>query len=472
MQWDAFKEGSQWCVYTLDGESHPAGKALGRHNSEGDARRQLRALYASEAQKGYVSPKPVGPLSRVKAGVTMYKDNDGLRYMFIVTSNSYEDRDEETITTNALKSYVERAWAVEDKCMPDNTALFWHGGDPIGDVVWTDTEGPFLYEVIKERPNGWISLSKQVRGTIKAVWDFIEDNPKRYRWGASHGFRYLDSAKQNGIYNRISKFETSVLPLDAAANPYTFAGVINDMNRDKVLDDMTRIPGLAGKFRKGIRQVKTELDKLGLEHKAKQETGTKGMLDEMRTILTEAFSKLGDVPAGLEDSVLQQMIAVTGSAGDATEPDGDEVGAAYAEVGDDPVTDTGNDNMDGKGLPMHGKALAEKEAAQIKLMDRLITSQGAMAEAQISLLDDFDTTRKALADVTEALKPVAQVVTTIDDLSKRLKAIEDRLSGAPKRASLAEETVTESKKITDNAEKMLGAFEELFPGSGVKVRKE
>lgn len=563
MPWDSFKENGKWCVYKLDDQRQPEGDTLGCHDNEGDAKAQLRALYAntggkshpwvdaqlkdteyadpkdnklrigtpqevadaitalgpgfrghkvqfdegtrsaaiaairrrigqlnidddqkanlrdrldSLGKKGYVSPKPIGVFSKVKGGVTMYKGQDGLRYMMIVTSNSYEDRDEETIATPALKSYVERAWAVEDKCLPNNEALFWHEGEPIGDVVWTDMEGPFLYEVIKERPNAWIWLSKQVRGTVKGVWDFIESNPKRYRWGASHGFKYLESAKHHNVYNRISKFETSVLPLDAAANPYTFAGVIDPMNRDKVLDDMTKIPGLAGKFRKGIRQVKQELDKLGLEHKAKQGTAVKGMLDDAQKILDDAFAQIGTVPDGFSAGVLQQLVAsMAGGMDAAGEPDGDEVGAAYNELGDDPVSDTGNVDETGKSeipMPMHGKELAQKEAAQVKLLDRLITSQGAMAEAQIGLLEQSEMTQKALADVTSALKTVAPVVKSIDDLSARLAAIEKRMSGAPRRAALAEETVIENKKITENAEKMLGQFEELFPGSGVKVRKD
>ena len=467
MPWDAFKQGDQWCVYKLDADNGPSGSALGCHDSEGDAHRQLRALYASEAQKGYVAPRPVSIFSRVKTGITMYKGSDGLRYMLIVTSNSYKDRDAETIRTKALAEYVDKAWAVEGMCLPDNELLFWHDGDPIGDIIWTDMEGPFLYEVAKERPNKRIQLSseRKVISTIKNIWNFIESNPQRYRWGASHGFKYLDSAKKNGVYDRIAKFETSTLPLDAAANPYTFAGVVNDMNRDKVLDQIVKIPGLAAQFRKGIRQVKTELDKQGLEHKAvKQGTATKGMLDDMRTIISDALSQIGDVPDGMVDTVLQQIVAsASAGAAAAVEPDGDEMGVAYDEVGTDPVTDTGEDAM-------NGKSLAAKEAAQVKLLDRLITSQGAMAEAQIELTETSETILKGLASVTEALKPVAKVVTTVDDLSARIKTLEDRLKGAPRRAALAEETVIDSPKITAHAEKMLDTTEELFPGSGVKIR--
>lgn len=403
----------------------------------------------------------------------MYKGSDGLRYMMIVTSNSYEDRDNETITTDALKEYVDRSWAVEGQCIPDNEVLFWHGGDPIGDVVWTDMEGPFLYEVVKERPNHLVRLSRKVRSTVKNVWNFIESNPLRYRWGASHGFKFLDSAKKDNVYTRISKFETSILPLDAAANPYTFAGVVNEMNRDKVLDDMTKIPGLAGKFRKGIRQVKAELDKRGLEHKAKQVTAVKGMLEDAQKILDDAFSQIGTVPDGFSAGVLQQLVsAMAGGAEEPIEPDGDEMDTAYDEVGDDPVTDTGEDDMNGKALPMHGKALGQKEAAQVRLMDRLIGSQEKLAEAQLELMDNASTTQKALESVAKALAPISGVVDSVNALERRMTAFENRLKGAPRRAALAEETVVENDKLTVHAEKMLEQVEELFPGSGVKVRKE
>lgn len=464
MQYDAFKQGGSWLVYKLSEDKLAMGDPVSVHTDEHSARHALQDLN-TPMNKGYVSPKPVGIFSRVKGGVDVFKGSDGLRLMFIVTSNSYEDRDDETIATPALKSYVDKAWSVEGKCLPDNEALFWHGGDPIGDVVWTDMEGPFLYEVIKERPNAWINLSKQVRGTIKAVWDFIESNPQRYRWGASHGFKFLESAFTDGIYKRISKFETSVLPLDAAANPYTFAGVINEMNRDKVLDDMTKIPGLAGKFRKGIRQVKTELDKLGLEHKAaKDEVTTKGMLDDARTVITDALSQLGEgVPEGFADTLLQQIVSAM-SSGAGMEDSGDpsmDTGVAYNSLGDDPTTDA-----------VGGKGLAEKEAAQVRLMDRLITSQGLLAEEQLELKENSETILKSLEGVTKALEPVSQVVTTVNDLDKRLKALEDRLKGAPKRAALSEETVIENTKITEHAEKMLEQTEELFPGTGIKLRKE
>jgi hypothetical protein len=62
-----------------------------------------------------------------------------------------------------------------------------------------------------------------VKTTVKAVWDALEKSTVPL--GASHGFKYPDGAKVDDTYHAIEKFETSVLPLAAAANPYTLAEV-------------------------------------------------------------------------------------------------------------------------------------------------------------------------------------------------------------------------------------------------------
>jgi hypothetical protein len=44
-------------------------------------------------------------------------------------------------------------------------------------------------------------------------------------WGASIGFRFVRDDIEDGVFEKILKFETSVLPLEVAANPFTFARV-------------------------------------------------------------------------------------------------------------------------------------------------------------------------------------------------------------------------------------------------------
>lgn len=433
---------------------------IGKLNVSDDKKQALRDKLKPHQHKAlFATPQPVGMFSRMKDGISIYKDvTSGRRYMFIVTSNSYKDRENETIATKALQAYVDRAWAVEDKCLPRNPLYFWHDGDPIGDVVWTDMEGPFLLEVAKERPNKPIRLTTHGRiwkTTIKHIWDAIEKGT--YRWGASHGFRVPDGAFEDGVYKRIAKFESSVLPLDAAANPYTFAGVVDDMNKDKVLDGLLKTPGVADKLRKGVRTVKQELDKRGLAHKALEDRIFKGKLDEALQIIQQAFDKIGGaVPDGFAAETLQNLVAAM-AGGDTGEPDGD-AGMDTAYMADDMTADNeapAPDEEKEQVPVMAGK--------QIKLLDRLIKSQEA-------LVNDSETTREAMGKVAKMVQPLADVPTSVKALEDRLAALEKRFAGAPRRASVDTVTIVDDKVLTQKAKEQEQRYEELFPGSGIKIK--
>lgn len=403
----------------------------------------------------YAAPQPVGVFSRVKAGLTIYRAADGRRFMFIVTSNSYRDRENETIATKALQAYVDRAWAVEDKCIPRNPLYFWHDGDPIGDIVWADMEGPFLLEVAKERPNKTIRLTTaghRWTSTVKAIWDAIDKGT--YRWGASHGFRVPDGGFTDGVYKRIAKFESSVLPLDAAANPYTFAGVVDDMNKDKVLESLLKTPGIADKFRKGARTVKAELDKRGLEHKALDQTQFKGKLDEALAIIQQAFDKIGGaVPEGFAAETLQNLVAAM--AGGEAAPAEDEMMDTETMAGDDVAADSATPIPDEEKTILAGK--------QLKLIDKLIRSQEA-------LVTDSNDTRDAMIKVAKAINPLLELPDSVKALTERLDAVEKRLGGAPRRASADLATIVDDKKLTEKAKEQAERYEELFPGSGIKLK--
>lgn len=181
----------------------------------------------------YADLARVGVLDRIrfrnrKPGVTIKRTADGLRYMELITSNSYKDRDNETITTKALQQYVERSWIADDVCRTQNVLKFWHKGRAIGDIVWCDMEGPFLIEVAREKQG--VFKHRGLIHKISDVWDYIEAHPQE-KWGTSHGFLYksirYNPKTREVIYDHIRKFETSVLPLRYAANPFTYSGVIS-----------------------------------------------------------------------------------------------------------------------------------------------------------------------------------------------------------------------------------------------------
>lgn len=423
-----------------------------------DALAYQRALEANvpDARKElYAAPAPVGIFSRVKDGVTIYKGVDGRRYMFLVTSNSYKDRERETITTKALQSYVDNAWTVEGKCLPSNPLLLWHDGEPIGDIVWADMEGPFLLEVAKERPNKQITVkgrTEQWTTTIKNVWTALEQDTK-HRYGASHGFRYVDSAFNNGVYEHIKKFETSILPLDAAANPYTFAGVVDDMNKDKVLDDLLGTPKLADRFRKGIRAVKRALDERGLEHKELETEAFKGKIDDAIGILDAAFSKIGGtIPDGFAAATLQSLVGAM--AGGDAEPDPNDPNEANEPLSEETMA------TDPAPTDPAAQAVAGK---QLKLMERLISSQETLATEGIE-------TRKAMTIISEGVAPLVSLPATVKALVDRVEAMEKRFGGAPRRAATDPATVVNDKELTDKAKAQAEKYETLFPGLNIQVR--
>jgi hypothetical protein len=154
-------------------------------------------------------------------GAHIFKEN-GERLMFLISSNAFKDREQEIVRQKALEEYVNN--------FTGNKLLWWHGGDAIGKIVDAQMVGAFLVEVAKELPNQAINLAKKssdppMKTTIKEVWDFVERKDTGIDWGASIGFRFVRDDIEDGVFERILKFETSVLPLEVAANPFTFARV-------------------------------------------------------------------------------------------------------------------------------------------------------------------------------------------------------------------------------------------------------
>ena len=153
-----------------------------------------------------------------QSSVNIYKSNDE-RFMLIISSNAYRDREDEIVRQKALEDYVK-------DFKPGKPLLFWHGGEPIGEIIGAEMKGPFLLEVAKELPDADINLARDKKETpfivsIREFWDVIEKYDGK--WGASIGFKFEKGDEQDKVYDDILKFETSILPLEAAANAVTNA---------------------------------------------------------------------------------------------------------------------------------------------------------------------------------------------------------------------------------------------------------
>ena len=151
--------------------------------------------------------------------ISIFKADDGLRRMILISSNSFEDRDEEIVKEAALVEYVEH--------FMETPLLFWHGGAPIGTIVQAQMQGPFMLELAKELPNKTIDLSKAGEASFlierAQVWDAIE--AAKGTWGVSIGFQAQKKDGDNGLFAHILKFESSIIPRVNAANSFTYAAI-------------------------------------------------------------------------------------------------------------------------------------------------------------------------------------------------------------------------------------------------------
>jgi hypothetical protein len=208
--------------------------------------------------------------SELKPGQYITKGADGLRYMFLITSNSYEDRDDETVTSKALEHYEASCYPGENLFHCDNPLLWWHDDDvPMGEIIAVNYSKPFLVEVAKELPSP----------TARILWDYAEQNGDRA--GVSQRFGYRDEdRKPDGSFTQIFKQETSYLPeRSLAANTMTAIGVIDknmstkqsDAWLNKIFSEATggKIQEAAAKIHAKSGELDKELAALGITHKAK-----------------------------------------------------------------------------------------------------------------------------------------------------------------------------------------------------------
>jgi len=325
--------------------------------------------------------------SEMKPGQTIVRADDGLRYMFIITSNSYQDRDDETITSKALETYEASCYPGEGLFHCDNPLLWWHDDDvPIGEIVAVNYSTPFLVEVAKELPSP----------IARVLWDYAEKNGDNA--GASHRFGYRDEDRQpDGSYTHIIKQETSYLPERVlAANLMTYAGVI-----DKTMSNP---------------QSDARLNEI-----FSQATGGK-----IKNAADKIHAKSGD---------LAKELAALGITHKASKADVEEIEAEVeAEAPIDEKADV--------TLPSDFMAkLQQLEAIYQMMMD--------MVSAQSSMTEDLDTAIEGEVELAKAFaaQKTAEKART-DSLEQRVKMLEDRLKLTQRRASQQPETDLDAVKAS------------------------
>jgi cation transport regulator ChaB len=204
------------CGGTMYGRSKPeastAGKSIGaipwlRQKFEG-VLTELRALVGN----GEATVQPTD--DRRFVAFKTFRAKDGRPWLLTWTTNAFEDKDRECFSTKSIDEFVTRHESYKKK----GEFWFWHlPGAKMGDIRWQAMVGRFLVEVgpFDDTPMGrkWAEFfSRHSTGHPSLAPD---------GWGTSHGYFYEVKDREDGVYDWFDKFETTVLPLAAASNPYT-----------------------------------------------------------------------------------------------------------------------------------------------------------------------------------------------------------------------------------------------------------
>lgn len=147
----------------------------------------------------------------------VFKTDEGYRWLSL-SSNGFEDREGEIVSTSALQKVVDEGNRTGER---GALRIFHIPGTDIGKCDFQAIEGRFLIE------SGLFDDSFLAK---KAV-DYFTSTDEAL--GTSIGFSYLDEDKDGNVYTKIHRlFERSVCPLEDAANPYTAFQAIGESLMD------------------------------------------------------------------------------------------------------------------------------------------------------------------------------------------------------------------------------------------------
>lgn len=216
---------------------------------------------------------------------------------------------------------------------------------------------------------------------------------------------------------------------------------MNDLQQEKdsLFDRIMNRAGAAKAMRSGVNAAKAELDKRGLIHKSlSDEKVVKGLIDNIGAAIDGVLAKLMDnPPPELKDHIMQVIVSHIGDIA----PMEAETPAAPASEGE-----MGMMNMD------------EQAKKQLTLLDQLITTQETLTTDQGAILKEM-----------EALKPLAglmgkydALVSEVKEFKTTLAEVQKQVSGRPRAASQAAETVVSDKDLAAAAQKSMQTTDPVF----------
>lgn len=149
----------------------------------------------------------------------VYKDATGADRWVTFSSNAYQDRDREIVSTAALEADVARA----DKEGNYGPLRWWHVGKP-DPIAQTPGPGADIGTCDFNAMHGRVLVESGTFKNAKIAQAIKEAAPNlQVSIGYFHPRTEPDSA---GVFNSIKRFERSLLPAGRASNPFTGLSVI------------------------------------------------------------------------------------------------------------------------------------------------------------------------------------------------------------------------------------------------------
>ena len=181
-------------------------KRLVKAMKNGNIRDALDEITKAKAEKSFMGFK-----------VLQGKSDD---YLLTWTTNSYVDREGEAFKLESLEEFVKECDERDDK----GVYQFWHvPGSDFADVVALTVSGKFLVEI------GRFRKDKVGQAFKKFFLKYPDGHPAiaPMGWGCSHGFVYKASDREDKVYEWFDKKETTILPIEQAANIFTLMEMLS-----------------------------------------------------------------------------------------------------------------------------------------------------------------------------------------------------------------------------------------------------
>lgn len=380
-----------------------------------------------------------------------FKGLDGQDWLLTFTTNAFEDREGEIFTTKSIHNYVSE----HENDTVKGEYQFWHlPGSKFGDILFQGVEGRFLIEAgtFDDTPTG------------NAFKDFFNQYPNGHPeiaptgWGCSHKYEYKSEDREDGVYDWFNKSETTVLPLDAAANPYTALHLVKErtMNeRQKKALELIGGKSLVDMVQNVGRKATEDLE-ANVAYKAKR--------DFPKELMT--------IADGLEDEEAKKAVASIAKAMAAppvppVEEEEEEAEEKKKQVAEESVVETPVETpVVETPAETPSETPAETPATETPVADTPAAEEApAVEETEAPAITGDAEYQEA---VTESLKTViSHFNERIDALDETIKSYESRLGKVERDdgEKIAEKAVmTPAASLLSNIQRAVGAKENQVDG--------